>query len=221
MGACPPAGRVAPSPGRIYNFVSPTPELWYKSEMIYDIISKSRSYRRFYQDRPITLDQLKSMVDLARLSPSAGNLQALKYILSCEQEQNGMIFPFLSWAGYLKDWDGPPEGERPAAYIMVLGDKEITENFSCNHGIAAQSILVGATEMGFGGCIIGNVQKERLRALFRLPGRYEVLLVIALGVPKETVVIEEVKDGDIRYWRDADEVHHVPKRPLSEVILDL
>ena len=189
--------------------------------MIYDIIRKNRSYRRFYQDREIDVARLKSLVDLARLSPSAANLQPLKYILSWEPERNAMIFPFLGWAGYLKDWDGPVEGERPSAYIIILGDKEITDNFSCNHGIAAQSILIGATEMGLGGCIIGNVQRERLRALFRLPGRYEVLLVIALGVPKEQVVVEDIKDGDVHYWRDEEGIHHVPKRPLTDIILEL
>ncbi|MBA4416458.1 MAG: nitroreductase [Syntrophus sp. (in: bacteria)] len=188
--------------------------------MIYDVIKKSRSYRRFYQDKAITLDQLKALVELARLSPSSGNLQPLKYLISCAPEQNAMIFPFITWASYLKDWDGPREGERPTAYIMILGDKEITENFGCNHGIVAQSIMIGAAEMGLGGCIIGTVQRERLRALFRLPGRYEVLLVIALGAPKETVVLEEMKDGDVRYWRDAEEVHHVPKRLLDDIILD-
>ena len=189
--------------------------------VIYDIIKKTRSYRRFHQNERVTLEQLRGLVELARLSASASNLQPLKFILSCEPERNAMIFPVLSWAGYLKDWDGPEEGERPAAYIMLLGDKEITDTFGVNHGIAAQSILVGATEMGLGGCIIGSVQKERLRALFRLPGRYEVLLVIAVGVPKETVVIEEARDGDIRYWRDDQAVHHVPKRPLNDIILDL
>ena len=189
--------------------------------MIYDIIKKNRSYRRFHQDRAIDVERLKILVDLARLSPSAANLQPLKYILSSEAEKNAMIFPFLGWAGYLKDWDGPVEGEKPSAYIVILGDKEIADNFGVNHGIAAQSILVGATEMGLGGCIIGTVQRERLRAQFRLPGRYEVLLVIALGVPKEEVVIEDIKDGDVHYWRDEAGVHHVPKRKLTDLILEL
>ena len=188
--------------------------------MIYDIIKKNRSYRRFYQERLIDPDRLKSLVELARLSPSTANLQPLKYVLSWEPERNAMIFPLLGWAGYLKDWDGPMESERPSAYIVILGDREITDNFSVNHGIAAQSILMGATEMGLGGCIIGNVQKERLRALLRLPGRYEVLLVIALGVPKEHVVLEDIKEGNVHYWRDADGVHHVPKRLLSDIILE-
>jgi nitroreductase len=188
--------------------------------MIHDMITKTRSCRRFHQGERITPDQLRSLVDLARLSASAGNLQALKYILCTDPDRNAMVFPYLAWAAYLSDWDGPPEGERPSAYIVIVGDKEITDAFGCNHGIAAQSILLGATEMGLGGCIIQSVQRERLRAQFRLPGRYEVLLVIALGVPKEVVVIEDARDGEIRYWRDADGVHHVPKRLLSDIILD-
>lgn len=189
--------------------------------MIYEIIKKNRSYRSFFQDRPVPEEALKDLIELARLSPSAANLQPLKFVLSSTLDRNNLIFPCLAWAGYLKDWDGPEEGERPSAYIVILGDTEITSNFSVNHGIAAQSILVGATEMGYGGCIIGSVQREKLRTHLAIPKQYEILLVIALGVPKETVVLEEVRDGDIKYWRDKDGVHHVPKRSLRDLILNL
>ena len=125
-----------------------------------------------------------------------------------------------AWAGYLKDWDGPAEGERPAAYIVILGDKDISPSFGCDHGIAAQSILLGATERGLGGCMIGSVKKQGLREALEIPPGYEILLVIALGKPKETVVIEAVgPDGDIKYWRDDEDVHHVPKRALDDMIL--
>ena len=189
--------------------------------MIYDLVKKTRSYRRFLQNEPVTKQQLTDLVELARLSASAANLQPLKFLLSLEPEQNAAIFPFLTFAAYLKDWDGPKEGERPAAYITILGDKEIAENFGVNHGIAAQSIVLGASEIGLGGCIIGTVQRERLRAQLRLPGRYEILLVVALGVANEKVVLEEARDGNTRYYRDAEDVHHVPKRPLSELILEV
>jgi nitroreductase len=189
--------------------------------MIYDFIKRNRSYRRFYQDKPITQKQLKDLVELARLSPSAANLQPLKFILSCKPDKNDMIFSCLAWAGYLKDWPGPEEGERPTGYIIILGDAEITKDFGCNHGVAAQSILLGAVEMGFGGCIIASIQRDKLRGLLNIPVRYEILLVIALGGPKERIVIVEAKDGGIKYWRDANKTHHVPKRPLSEIILDL
>jgi nitroreductase len=189
--------------------------------MIYDFIKKNRSCRRYYQDLAINEEQLKHLVELARLSASAANLQPLKFILSWTPGKNSLIFPCLAWANYLKDWKGPEEGERPSGYITILGDKDITENFSCNHGIAAQSILLGAVESGFGGCIIASIQRDRLRSELKIPEKYEILLVIALGVSKELIVIEEVKDGNIKYWRDEKDIHHVPKRPLSEIILDL
>ncbi len=112
------------------------------------------------------------------------------------------------------------EGERPSAYIIVLGDTRLKQSFGCDHGIAAQSILPGATEKGLGGCMIASVQKPALSRALAIPGHYEILLVIALGKPKETVVIEAVgSSGDIKYWRDAGGVHHVPKRSLDELIV--
>lgn len=185
--------------------------------MIAELIRKNRSYRRFYQEVRVEIETLRELVDLARLSPSAGNLQPLKYILISDPANNDLIFPHLKWAGYIKDWPGPSEGERPAAYIIVLGDTDISRSFGCDHGIACQSILLGAVEKGLGGCIIASIQRDGLREALNLPEQYEILLVIALGRPKEVVVIEEVgTDGDIRYWRDTDSIHHVPKRPLKD-----
>jgi len=188
--------------------------------MIRDSILKNRSYRRFYQEVAIEPEALRELVDLARLSASSGNVQPLKYILSCDPQKNALIFPHLAWAGYLKDWPGPREGERPSAYIIILGDREISKSFGCDHGIAAQSILMGATEKGLGGCIIGSVQRQGLRKALEIPPRYEILLVLALGKPKEKVVIETVgPTGDIKYWRDSEGIHHVPKRLLDDIIV--
>jgi nitroreductase len=188
--------------------------------MLRDLIIKNRSYRRFHQDVTIERGTLRELVDLARLSASASNLQPLKFMLSCDADRNAKIFACLGWAAYLKDWPGPAEGERPSAYIVILGDKEISQSFGVNHGIAAQSILLGATEKGLGGCIIGSADKQKLTQALEIPGRYEVLLVLALGKPKETVVLETVgPQGDIKYWRDVQGVHHVPKRPLDEIII--
>jgi nitroreductase len=190
--------------------------------MISDLIRKNRSYRRFYQEAAIDVQTLRELVDLARLSASGGNLQPLKYILSCDPQKNALIFPHLVWAGYLKDWPGPSEGERPSAYVIILWDKEIARQaIGCDHGIAAQSILLGATEKGLGGCMIGSIDRYGLGKDLKIPRHYEILLVLALGKPKETVVIETVEpSGNIEYWRDRDGVHHVPKRPLDELIID-
>ncbi len=167
------------------------------------------------------MDLLRELVNLARLSACGGNWQPLKYILSCNYQKNAAIFQHLSWASHYKDWQGPAEGERPSAHIIILGDTEIRQNFLCDHGIAAQSILLGATEKGLGGCIHISVHREGLRKSLEIPPRYEILFVLSLGKPKEKVVIETVgDDGDIKYWRDSEKVHHLPKRSLEEIILD-
>jgi nitroreductase len=188
--------------------------------MLRNLILQNRSYRRFYEDDPVEMSLLEELIDLARNSASAGNKQSLKYILSTSREMNAMIFPTLAWAGYLKNWNGPEPGERPGAYIVILGDREISEKFYCDHGIAAQSILLGATEKGLGGCIIGSINRKSLEKILGLSRQYEILLVLALGKPREKVVLEEARDNDIRYWRDDQQVHHVPKRPLQEFILN-
>ncbi len=188
--------------------------------MIKDLIRMNRSYRRFQQEVAVEIETLRELVDLARLSASAANLQPLKYILSSDPQKNSMIFSHLAWAGYLKEWSGPDEGERPSAYIIILGDTEISQSFGCDHGIATQSILLGAAEKGLGGCIIGSIQRQDLRKTMGIPPRYEILLVLAIGKPKETVVIETIEyGGDIKYWRDGEDMHHVPKRPLNEIII--
>jgi nitroreductase len=188
--------------------------------MIKDLVVRNRTYRRFDQSFAVSMDTLKDLVDLARLSGSAGNKQPLKYILSCDPLKNALIFEQLAWAGYLKDWPGPVEGERPSAYILMLGDKQISPSFDFDNGIAAQSILLGAVEKELGGCMIASIQRPKLREKLNIPDRYEILLVIALGKPVETVVLETVKtDGDVKYWRDSEGRHYVPKRSLDDIIL--
>ncbi|MDP4273244.1 MAG: nitroreductase family protein [Bacteroidota bacterium] len=187
-----------------------------------ELILKNRSCRRFYEDVSIPEDELTEYVDNARLSATGGNVQSLKFIISGKPETNAIIFPTLAWAGYLKDWPGPSEGERPSAYIIILNDKNISERYWCNQGIAAQSILLTAVEKGYGGCMIAAVQREKLAKALNLPGNLEILLVLALGKPKETVVIEKMgPDGNYKYWRDENQVHHVPKRELKDIILKL
>ncbi len=187
-----------------------------------ELIRRCRSYRRFDESFKLNREILTSLIELARFSASAGNLQPLKYILSWEEEKNQKIFSQLRWAAYLKDWPGPGPGERPTGYIIVLGDREIAQVFGVDAGIATQNILLGAVEMGLGGCIIGSVDRDGVREALNIPSRFEILHVIALGKPTETIVIEDLQKGeDIRYWRDEMGVHHVPKRALSELILEL
>jgi nitroreductase len=188
--------------------------------MIKELIMKNRSYRRFDQSARVELETLRELVDLARLSPSAANAQPLKFLLSCEAERNALIFKRLAWAGYLRDWPGPAEGERPAAYIVILGDTRLKPEFGVDPGIVAQSMLLGAVERGLGGCILGSVKRAELVQDLGLAGHLQILYVVALGVPAEQVRLEAMgPEGDIRYWRDEQGVHHVPKRALDDLIV--
>ena len=190
------------------------------SRMIAELIRQNRSCRRFDQTHTVAMESLRELVDLARLSASAANRLPLKYVLATRPQMNDRIFACLTWAAYLKDWPGPREGERPTAYILILGDSTISKEINCDHGIAAQSILLGAREKGLAGCIFGTVNRKKLMELLDLPPRYKILLVLAIGKPKEQAVIEAVgSDGNIRYWRDEEEVHHVPKRTLADIII--
>ena len=188
--------------------------------MLIDIVKRNRSYRRFYQDKPIDRKELIDLVGLARLCPTGRNLQPLKFFLSNDELLNKKIYPSLAWAGYLKDWDGPVEGERPSSYIVILEDRRISESTQWDQGIMAQTIMLGATEKGLGGCIIASVRKEDLSRTLDLPEHLKVVLVLALGYPKEEVVIEQMpENGSVVYWRDSQGVHHVPKRDLDELIV--
>ena len=181
----------------------------------------NRSIRRFKENHPITEKQLIKLVNLARQSASGANLQPLKFVLSWTAEKNQRIFSALSWAAYFKEWDGPTENERPSAYIIVLGDQNLSKSFQYDAGIASQSITLGAVEMGLGGCLIGSIKRDQLMHSLSIPEEFEILLVIALGKPGEEVTIEDLgSEGDVKYWRDQNDIHHVPKRRSRDLILD-
>lgn len=184
------------------------------------LVRMSRSYRRFDESHPIDGETLRELVELGQYSPTGNNMQPLKYWLSNTPEMNAKIFPHLGWAGSLSDWHGPEEGERPSAYVIILGDRDIQLTFGVDHGIAAQSIMLGVAEKRLGGCMIGSMKRKALAADLEIPDRYQILLVLALGMPAETVITEPLKAGEsVKYYRDEDDVHHVPKRGLDELII--
>ena len=185
-----------------------------------DLIRRNRSYRRFKESHHIARQDLLDMIDAARYSASARNAQPLKYFLSNTREMNDSIFPCLAWAGYLKDWQGPAEGERPSAYIIQLHDVSVAADYYCDDGIAAQSILLTAVDKGLGGCIIASVKRDSLAEIIQLPEQLNIIQVIALGKPAEQVILEPLKEGDTRYWRDSSGVHHVPKRSMEDLIIN-
>lgn len=189
--------------------------------MLKDLVLKNRSYRRFYQNEPVSEQTLRELADLARNTPSTVNSQALKFKLVCEPNENQKVFETLAWAGLLKDWDGPEEGERPSAYIIILCDLSVGKDKRFDDGIAAQTIMLGAVEKGLGGCIFGSVKREKLAANFNIDtDKYSVDLVLALGKPKEEVrIVDLPENGSTAYYRDENGVHYVPKRSLEDIII--
>ncbi len=190
-----------------------------------EIIAKTRTFRRFIQKEVISTATLHELIDLALLGGSARNGQPWQYMVVNKPELCEKIFPFLGWAGYLTDWKGPVEGERPSAYILCLLNKirqkgpETEAQFDL--GVATQNLLLGAMEKRIGGCRIGAFN-PKLASLFKMTDHLQLSLVIALGKPRETVIIEESRnEDDIRYWRDEHGVHHVPKRPLKSCLVSL
>ncbi len=192
--------------------------------MMDDLVRRTRTIRRFDEERNVDPAMLEALLDLARLGGSARNAQALKYMAITEEALRRQLFPLLGWAGYLPDWPGPGPGERPSAYIVCLLDTallrgpETEAHFDL--GIATQNMLLGAAERGVFGCRIGAFSPNRVHTVLRLEDRLKALLVLALGYPAEQVVLEEVgPDGDIRYWHDEQGRHHVPKRKLADILV--
>ena len=188
--------------------------------MFSDLVKKNRSYRRFYEDFSLKEETLLELIELTRYTASAANRQALRYSCTTDPKLNAQIFPQLHWAAYLSDWDGPPAGERPAGYIFLLQHADCKPASPYDAGIAAQTILLGAAEKGLGGRILASIEREKLKTLLKLPADMELLLVIALGRPKEKIVIEDIEaNGNIKYYRDAQGIHHVPKYKLNDLLM--
>lgn len=185
--------------------------------MIKDIIKKNRSFRRFKGEKKISNDLLLELIDFARYCPSAANRQVIRFFPVNDSSTKKIVFSSLSWAGYLNYWDGPDEKEQPSAYIIFLTQESDRNSTYIDVGIYAQSILLGAAEMQLGGCMFGSVAEEKLKSKLKIPPDYNIPLIIALGYPDETIVLEDTRD-DIKYWRDDNEVHHVPKRLLHDLI---
>jgi nitroreductase len=187
--------------------------------MFKELVLKNRSYRRFDNSSRLEHTDLEELISLARICPSSRNQQALKFRLISEIPDCDKVFDTLAWAGYLKEWGGPSPEERPSGYIIVLGDTRLGLKFDVDLGICSQTILLGAVELGLGGCMIASIKRDELRDFLGLDPAFEILLVIALGKPVEEVRIEEMVGENIRYWRDETGVHHVPKRALKDLIL--
>jgi len=189
---------------------------------VLELVKKNRSYRGYDESVRLTKEQLRELVELARFSASSVNLQPLKFLVLSDEAEVKRLQPLTGWARALPERHLPDEGHRPTSFIVICHDTAIAENvqrFWKDVGIVAQSMLLGAVEKGFGGCMIGNFSPEKVAKEFSLSENLVPVLIVALGKPQETIVLEDYKGGSINYYRDDQDVHYVPKRTLEELII--
>lgn len=182
------------------------------------LLRRARSYRRFDAARTLSEEELSFLVEAARVTGSTANLQRVRFALFADRTEKDLIFSGLRFAGYLTDWKGPTTEERPGAYIVLATAGEPDANLCIDLGMAAQSIQVAAASIGLGGCILRSFDKKTVTEKL-MPEGYVPQLVIALGAPAEKVVLTDAVDGNIRYFRQEDGTHVVPKLALSDLIL--
>lgn len=184
---------------------------------LHGLAASARTVRRFREEMPVPREHLLKMVRAASLAPCAANLQRLRFSLITGAPGREKLFRGLGWAGYLEDWSGPEQGNRPPAYIIISSPAGDERPFTgIDAGIAGAYITLAAREMGYGCCMLLSFSREDAAEVGCTPG-LKPELVLALGVPAEETVLEEFS-GSIRYWRDRRGRHHVPKLSPDQLI---
>lgn len=189
-----------------------------------ELNKKNRSYRNYDMTYAVTEEQLKELVELTRFCPSSVNMQPFKYYLSCDPATNARIQPLTKWARALQPMEIPKPGHYPTAFIVVCYDATIgpgIDRFWKDVGIVAQTIVLGAANIGLGGCMIGNYSPAKISEALELPESLKPVLIIAIGKPQETIRLLDAPEGaDLNYYRDEQDIHYVPKRTLSELLIN-
>lgn len=184
------------------------------------LIVEARTCRRFEQSSRLGAENMQWLVDCARVSPCARNAQVLRYAVAQSEQACAAIFPNTRWAGALKDWDGPVEGERPTGYVGILMPKDAGKLVHMDVGIAAQTIQLAAASRGWGCCMHASFDQVKCAEVLQVPEDMVIGLLLGLGVAAEVRTLADMPaDGSFSYWRDAAQVHYVPKRGMDEVLL--
>lgn len=193
------------------------------------LVRRARTCRRFDESMRVPREFLLELAELAHLAPCGANAQRLRFHVVSGAEDCARVFDELAWAGALKDWTGPAEGERPTGYIAVLAERTVPGKPAApitevDTGIAAQTMMLAARSATpeVAACTFKAFTPHAIDAMGLDGDKYELKLIMAFGVPAETQVIDAIDsnpDGSINYWRDEAQVHHVPKRPLADVLV--
>ncbi len=183
----------------------------------YELILSRRTIRQF-KPIPIARAILERIVNAGRLAPSAGNMQPLEFVVVDDREMCRRVFPCLRWAAYIAPHGNPRPGQEPVAYIFPVINLGIREKgYENDVGAAVENMILTAWEEGIGSCWLISVERAKAAEMLGLPPDYRIDSVLALGYPAERPVIEDFA-GSVKYWKDEQDVLHVPKRRLVDVL---
>ena len=179
----------------------------------YQAIRGRRTIRR-YSEQAISQEVLTRIVDAGRMAASAGNSQPWKFIIVQDPELLPQIFDCVAWLAAAGD---PPEGSRPTAYLVILGDTSIRPKYQSDCAAAMQNMSLAAHAEGMGSCWIGSIKREKVKELLGIPDAMEIYAILSLGYPEESPVSEE-SDSEVAASRDDQGILHIPKRKLESVL---
>lgn len=180
------------------------------------LLARNRSHRNYDAGFIVREDQLRRIIAVNPLIPSALNRQALRFrpVLSDEASK---ITPLVRLGGALPELHLPQEGCEPNAYIVVCAATAEDRYLDIDLGISAQSMLLQAVEIGLNGICIASFDKEAVREALNL--ELEPLLILAIGRGKDNIELVDIgADGDRRYYR-RDGKHFVPKVVTDDLII--
>jgi len=184
---------------------------------VYEAIKKRRSIRRFKQDA-IEQTILERIVDAGRVAPSGVNSQPVEFVLVTDEEVCAQVFTTTAWGGRVTPRRTPKPGQEPTAWVVVLlNSQRGSAGAKADAAAAIENMLLTAVEAGLGSCWIGSVQRKELAQILSIPEHCAIDSVVALGLPDESPMVEEAEE-DIAYYLDDDDVLHVPKRKLEDVV---
>ena len=183
-----------------------------------DVIRARRSIRRF-QRKPVLDSVMLDILEAARLSPTGSNAQPLRFIGIRSADLCEKLFAHLRWAGYLPDGSASPTLEtQPAAYVVLLVDKNIRAQADNDAGAAAMSMMLSAQAHGVASCWLGAIDRAKIAALLDLDAeRFQVHMVLALGYPAQTSRAVPLTGEDVKYYLEAPDHLCVPKRQPEDV----
>lgn len=182
------------------------------------LLKKNRSYRGYDNSWKVPVSVLEKMVEVTQWVPTGKNQQAFRFKFVTEESEVRTVTENVKMGALLPELHLPMPGTEPPAYIIVCTTVPECKRVQVDAGIAVQSMLLKAVEMGYNGLIIAAFNAKKLTEAFALP--YPPVLVLAVGKGAEKIEMTEISaDESHNYYRDENGTHFVPKVRWQELVI--